>query len=171
LLITLVFCLAGTVCEENALGADYYSRQGDWAETMLKARKELLAAGLPDRERLEAASRTWLLVKEDFPVQWDWLLQDGGQDFRHWFGTVDGSAQEKELARKAVAELGDSGGELAQELNRVSRMANASSEGRLLKLYAKACEQRRQQRLQIVLRQAPRIIFTKHHTIRPSFFA
>ena len=80
LLITLVFCLAGTVCEENGLGADYYSRQGDWAETVLKARKELLAAGLPDRERLEAASRTWLLVKEDFPVQWDWLLQDGGQD-------------------------------------------------------------------------------------------
>ena len=171
LLITLVFCLAGTVCGENALGADYYSRQGDWAETMLKARKELLAAGLPDRERLEAASRTWLLVKEDFPVQWDWLLQDGGQDFRRWFGIIDGSAQEKELARKAVAELGDSGGELAQELNRVSRMANASSEGRLLKLYARACEQRRQQRLQIVLRQAPRIIFTKHHTIRPSFFA
>ena len=45
------------------------------------------------------------------------------------------------------------------------------SEGQLLELYVRACEQRRALRLQTVLRQAPRIVFTKHRTIRPSFFA
>ena len=171
LLIALIFWLTGTGFEQNTAAAAYYARQDGWVETMLHARKTLLGAKLSDRERMEAANRIWWSLKDDFPMQWDWLLQDGGQNFRRWFGTADGSALEKELAHKAVAELGDAGRELGQELDRVSRKANASREGQFLKLYATACEQRRQQRLQIVLKTAPRIVFTKHHTIRPSFFA
>ncbi|MCX6927663.1 MAG: hypothetical protein NT154_31305 [Verrucomicrobia bacterium] len=42
---------------------------------------------------------------------------------------------------------------------------------RWLELYVKVCEQRRQQRLKTVMAKTPRIVFTKHQTIRPSFFA
>jgi Hydrazine synthase alpha subunit middle domain len=44
-------------------------------------------------------------------------------------------------------------------------------DARWLERYVKACEERRQQRLTNLLAKAPRIVFTKHRTIRPSFFA
>jgi hypothetical protein len=40
-----------------------------------------------------------------------------------------------------------------------------------LESYIKRCEERRGQRLKTLLAKAPRIVFTKHRTIRPSFFA
>jgi hypothetical protein len=40
-----------------------------------------------------------------------------------------------------------------------------------LNLYFRACEQRRTQRLKTLQTAAPQIVFTKRHTIRPSFFA
>ena len=46
-----------------------------------------------------------------------------------------------------------------------------SSDGQWLERYIKACEDRRQERLKTLLLKAPRIVFTKHRTIRPSFFA
>ena len=75
------------------------------------------------------------------------------------------------MIEKAVAELGEPGRALRQELDRLAQAGTPASDRRWLDLYVRACEQRRQQRLKTVLAKAPRIVFTKHRTIRPSFFA
>jgi len=155
----------------RASAIDYYTRQTGWVDTMLKTRSALLTAKLSDRDKADGADRVWFRMQEDFPMQWDWILQDGGQDFKRWFGSADGSVQAKELARKAISELGDAGHPLARDLEKFAREPAAAKPGRLLELYAQACELRRQQRLQTVLATAPRVVFTKHRTLRPSFFA
>jgi hypothetical protein len=151
--------------------ADLYVRQGGWVDTMLASRAVVLAAGLSGPERAKAAERLWFRVKDDFPVQWDWVLQDGGTDFARWFHPGDAAKIERRLIEKAVAELGEPGRTLRQELDRFGQGKTAPSDRRRLDLYVRACEQRRQHRLQTVLDKAPRIVFTKHRTIRPSFFA
>jgi hypothetical protein len=169
--VVLMLILLITALPRRAPASEYYLRQDGWVDTLLQARTALTVAALPDRDRADAADRIWYQMQEDFPVQWDWLLQDAGQDFSRWFATADGSGREQELARKAVSELGDSGRALARELDQVAQRPAASPPGRLLALYGQACELRRQQRLQTVLATTPRIVFTKHRTIRPSFFA
>ena len=52
----------------------------------------------------------------------------------------------------------------------LSGPADALSE-RWLSIYARICEQRRSLRLKALRERAPRFVFTKHPTIRPSFFA
>ncbi len=110
-------------------------------------------------------------MKDDFPVQWDWALQDGGTEVARWFYSADAASIERRLIEKVVAELGEPGRPLRQELDRLAQAGTPTSDRRRLDLYVKACEQRRQQRLKTVLAKAPRIVFTKHRTIRPSFFA
>ena len=110
-------------------------------------------------------------MKDDFPVQWDWALQDGGAEFARWFQSADAASMERRVIEKAVAELGEPGRALRQELDRLAQAGAPANDRRWLDLYVRACEQRRQQRLKTVLAKAPRIVFTKHRTIRPSFFA
>ena len=138
---------------------------------MLASRAALVGAGLSASEQAKAAEQVWFRVKDDFPVQWDWALQDGGAEFARWFHSADAASMERRLVEKAVAELGEPGRGLRQELDRLVPAGAPAKDRRGLDLYVRACEQRRQQRLKTVLAKAPRIVFTKHRTIRPSFFA
>jgi hypothetical protein len=151
--------------------AELYVHQSGWVETMLACRAALEEAGLSGPEQATAAQQVWFRVKDDFPVPWDWALQDGGAEFAGWFQSGDAASLERRLVAKAVAELGEPGSALRQELERLGQAAAPAKDRRWLDLYVKACEQRRQQRLKTVLAKAPRIVFTKHRTIRPSFFA
>ena len=78
----------------------------------------------------------------------DWLLQDGG-------GKADRAKVERVL----------------QELGKAGEPSRAVTDAQWQALYVKLCEQRRAVRLRTLLAQAPKIVFTKHQTIRPSFFA
>jgi hypothetical protein len=138
---------------------------------MLASRAALVGAGLSASEQAKAAEQVWFRVKDDFPVQWDWALQDGGAEFARWFHSADAASMERRLVEKAIAELGEPGRGLRQELDRLALAGAPANERGWLDLYVRACEQRRQQRLKTVLAKAPRIVFTKHRTIRPSFFA
>jgi hypothetical protein len=151
--------------------AEIYVRQSGWVDTMLASRAALEGAGLSGPERTKAAEQVWLRTKEDFPVEWDWALQDGGAEFSRWFQSADSASMERRLIEKALAELGKPGRALRQELDRLAQAGAPASDRRGLDLYVQACEQRRQQRLKTVLAKAPRIVFTKHRTIQPSFFA
>jgi hypothetical protein len=151
--------------------AELYVRQSGWVETMLASRAALDGAGLSAAERTKAAEQVWFRVKDDFPVQWDWALQDGGAEFPGRFYSADAAGIERQLIEKVVVELGEPGLARRQELDRLVQGTAPATDHRWLELYVKACEQRRQQRLKTVLAKAPRIVFTKHRTIRPSFFA
>jgi len=151
--------------------AELYVRQSGWVETMLASRTALDGAGLSGSGRTKAAEQLWFRVKDDFPVQWDWALQDGGPEFARWFQSADAASVEQRVIEKAIAELGEPGHALRQELDRLTQAGAPANDRRGLDLYVRACELRRQERLKTVLAKAPRIIFTKHRTIRPSFFA
>jgi len=133
--VLLLFAPHLAVC---ASAAELYEKQTNWVETMLGARAALMSAGPPAPERARTAEEVWLRVRDGFPVQWDWALQDG-ERFADWLCA--------------------------------SNTAGLDGERRRLELYVKACEERRRQRLKTVLAKAPRIVFTKRRTIRPSFFA
>ena len=146
----------------SARGADFYVKKDSWVETLLSSRLALSEADLPAQAEASAASQLWLESKDDFPVQWDWTLQDSGTNFVGWFQSHDDSF-ERQLVSKAIQEAQDSGA-LKQGLEELMRGNVAVTDRRGLDLYVKVCEQRRQQRLKTVLAKAPRIVFTKHRT-------
>jgi hypothetical protein len=154
-----------------APASELYVKRGSWVDTLLASQASLAADGLTGTAQSQAAENVWFRIKDDFPVQWDWALQDGGADFAQWLELANSEGVERHALEKVLAELGDAGLALRQELDRLAQSKPPSSDRRWLDLYVRACEQRRQQRLKTLLAKAPRVIFTKHRTIRPSFFA
>ena len=75
----------------------------------------------------------------------------------------------KALAQRAVMVEPSKG--LREEFARLVERNASATATQWLDLYARACEQRRKEHLATVLSQAPRIVFIKHRTLRPSFFA
>ncbi|MFZ2640545.1 MAG: hypothetical protein WA117_06120 [Verrucomicrobiia bacterium] len=149
----------------------FYVKKATWTETLLASRAALKTAALSAKERKKAQTSVWEQVELVFPVQWDWALQDGGLDFPNWF-TTDGNANiEKKMITRALEELADAGGACRKELDALAQGNTPPNDPRWLDLYVKACEQRRATRLKTVLAQSSKIVFTKHQTIRPSFFA
>ncbi|MGO8676500.1 MAG: hypothetical protein ACLQVX_11595 [Limisphaerales bacterium] len=159
------------VLAARACASEPYVKEAAWAQTMVASRAALAARSLPARERAGAAAAVWFRVKDDFPMEWDWAMQDGGAGFPRWFESATGCGLERQMIDKAAAELGEPGRPLREESDGLFRDKVSGSDGRWWDLYARACEQRRRRRLQTLLAKAPRIVFVKHRTIRPSFFA
>ena len=164
-----------TACALQGLAAspgfdEIYSRRATWPETLLKTRDALHASALPELERRDCSTALWQFIQDDFPLPWDWVLQDYGAGFTNWFTIETGTTIEEQLIDRALQDLGDKAAALRDELNRLGQSRASANDRRWLDLYVKACEQRRTQRLQNLLRRAPRIVFTKHFTLRPSFF-
>lgn len=148
-----------------------YVRADDWAATMLASRAALRSAGLPADAMRPSSARIWREIERDFPREWDWALQDGGPKFPAWFEAGAGTDVERGLIERALAELGESGANLRQRLKALCSANAGPDDRRWLDLYVVACERRRVARLKPVVSKSPRIVFTKHRTIRPSFFA
>ncbi len=164
----IIFALQLAFC---ASAAELYAKKGSWVDTVIAARAALTNAGLTGYELAVATGKVWFRLKDDFPVQWDWVLQDAGNDSAQWLGSASAPDLQRRMIEEAIKELGDSGQALRQELDQLTHAPSPGNDRRWLELHAKACEQRRQQRLRTMLAKAPRVIFTKHRTIRPSFFA
>src|SRR5512140_2161967 len=93
----------------GARAAEIYTKQGTWVDTMVGARAALAATGLPGPEQATASQQVWFRLKEDFPVQWDWALQDAGNEFGQWLSATGAPGFERRMIEKAVGELGDLG--------------------------------------------------------------
>jgi len=104
-----ILVLLGLHLNLRAAAAEIYAKQANWVDTMLAARTALGAAGLSGAEQTQAAEQLWFRLKDDFPVQWDWALQDGGADFYHWFHSTDAASIERRMIEKALADEGDAG--------------------------------------------------------------
>ena len=164
--IALVLAVAAGAC-----AAEPYVKEATWAQTMLASRAALSTSPPPAPERARAREALWFRLKDDFPIEWDWAMQDGGADFPRWFESAQGAGLVRQMAGKALTELGDLDRPLRQEFDQLSRAEVPGGDGRWLELYVRAGEQRRRLRLQRLLAQARRIVFIKHRTVRPSFFA
>lgn len=91
----------------------------------------------------------------DFPVYYDWWLQDG--DDIHWFqdGLLPGLAARLRKLNIPQPQSGDT-----------LEMLRAGFDA-----YVDYCIARRKQRLASFVADAPQVVFTKFHVLQPSFFA
>ncbi len=167
----LIVVLAAAAVGRVGQAALPYAKQATWAETLHASRAALDAANLSPAEREEARRRLGQQVEDDFPTQWDWTLQDFGTNFSKWFIAAGSTEIERAMVSRVLEQLGAGGSGLRKEFDSLGRLAASSSDPRWLNLYIATCEQRRALRLKAVLAKAPRIVFTKHLTLRPSFFA
>ena len=172
LALTLWFLAGGVSRGAMETTAPLYSKKASWAQTILSARAALAAAALLEPQRTTEQVRLWQQIEDDFPMQVDWTLQDFGAEFgTKWF-IADGSAEsERKLISQVLDQLGGSGAALRREFDSFGQSAASPNGARWLNLYSQACEQRRAARLTPVQAKAPRFVFTKHRTLRPSFFA
>ncbi len=111
------------------------------------------------------AFRIWEQVEKDFPVQWDWAGQDGGDGLRAWLGNDDSVEIEKMMIGRVLKELGPEGLRYKKELDRLTRSNVHPSSRRWFDIYVEACEKRRAKRLKTLLDKSPNIVFTKHQNI------
>ena len=142
-----------------------------WREAVLEAWAQ--AASLDPRSEGFAGVAEQLSAdgEREFPVPWDWCLQDVGSDFRPWLSVSTASAAAQTAAAKALAELGAADPNLRGEFDRlVSQSSSAEPQG-WLDLYLRAAALRRDVRLRDLRRQYPQWIFTKHHTLGGSHYA
>jgi hypothetical protein len=173
-LVAAGLCLAFLAGQGPVGGAEPsalpYVRRGSWVETLLTSRAAIQAAPDPGGDVAASLGRLWGQVETDFPVECDWLYQDCGTGAPKWFEAGSGTDLERTILSRVLGQLGGQGSALRQEFDELSRGPAPPDDPRWLQLYVQACEQRRVQRLQTVVAKAPRIVFTKHLTLRPSFF-
>ncbi len=153
----------------ETLGREYYAREATWQKTLVSSREGLRAAGLPPAAQTDRALSVWHAFQDEFAQAWDWLLQDCGPGFTNWFTTDAPAAIEDRLLERALGELGGQAEALRAEWRKLEDSPAPSPDPRRLELYARICEQRRAERLRLLAERWPRIVFTKHPTLRPSF--
>lgn len=140
--------------------------------TILREVQDAAASGDLNDDALAAAAEEFSVKAErEFPLYWDWLLQDAGADFRRWLSVSTASAAAKNATATALAELGERGRGLQTEFDRFASEPSSVEPTQWFELYLRACELRREVRLQDLCRQYPEWIFTKHHTLGGSHYA
>lgn len=145
-----------------------YERHDNFSATLFSLRSAIAESPELPADKL---ARWHEAIGEDFPVETDWLMQDAGAEVPRLLRAKDGTAFEQRLVSKALADLGESGAVLHREFELLRQENAPAQDPRWLGIYVRAAEQRRAQRLETVRSLAPRFVFTKHRTIRPSFFA
>jgi hypothetical protein len=160
-------CAGWVACAADALPCH---KKATWAQTVLAARTAWSASAPPIAERAARLAAWWQRLEDDFPVECDWVLQDAGWEITPWLETAGDTAWERRLIARALADAPNTTPG-AREFAVLCSESPGPGDARWLELYTAICAQRRATRLATVQAQAPRIIFTKRRTIRPSFFA
>ena len=141
-----------------------------WVDRLSSARSGSTSAGsLADRSAgsRDAGGR----LEEELPIPCDWLDQDAGMTVSQWLATAPTVESDEDLVRRAVHELGTTAAAWRREPNSLSEGGAAAGAKARLELYVRACEQRRSARLQSLLQQSPKIVFTKHYNLGGSHYA
>ncbi len=159
-------------CAGTGLAADGMSLSDQvraWQVAVIEAQ----AASLdPNSEAFAAAAEEFSVRGErEFPVPWDWCLQDAGPDFGPWLSTSTVSVVAQKATANVLAALGAAGRDLQDEFDRLISQSSPVEPRRWLDLYCRAAELRREARLRSLRQQYPRWIFTKHCILGGSHYA
>jgi len=142
-----------------------------WQTALLEMQAEMTSLD-PNEETLAAAGEEFSdRAEREFPMCWDWCLQDVGPDFGPWLSVSAMPGIVQDATRKALAELGPAGQDLRIEFDRLGSQSGPVEARHWLELYVRAAEARREARLQNLRRQYPHWIFTKHCTLGGSHYA
>ncbi len=138
---------------------------------MLGAQTEMAPLD-PNSETFTAAAEEFSIRGErEFPVPWDWCLQDAGPDFGPWLSASTVSVVAQKATANVLAALGATGRDLQAEFDRLVSRSTPAEPKQWLELYFRAAELRRDRRLQNLRQQYPRWIFTKHCILGGSHYA
>ncbi|MBP7050613.1 MAG: hypothetical protein KBE65_06335 [Phycisphaerae bacterium] len=142
-----------------------------WQAAVLDAQDQ--AASLDPRSDAFSAAVEELSARmeREFPMCWDWCLQDVGSNFECWLSQAAMRTAIERATANALDELGEAGQDLRSELDRLANDLSPADPSRWLALYVRACELRREVRLRDLRRQYPHWIFTKHHILGGSHYA
>jgi len=154
------------------LGAQTSANQADsWQAAVLEAQAQ--AASLdPGSDAFTAvAEELSVRAEREFPMQWDWCLQDAGPDFGRWLSASAASATARQAADKAIAELGADGSDLRNDFDHLVSQSAPAELGQWIELYLRAAGLRRETRLRNLHRQYPQWVFTKHCILGGSHYA
>ncbi|MBE3096257.1 MAG: hypothetical protein IMZ44_03890 [Planctomycetes bacterium] len=146
-----------------------YEKKAGWAETLLGSRAAVRAGAAKQAAARQA--EVLARLEEDFPMEWDWSLQDSGGDLGPWFRQAGPADVEKAMLERVLGELGPDGAALRKSFDELSRAGAATDDPRWLDLYRNACEVRRAARLRPLPARWPRIVFTKHFNMGGSHYA
>ena len=151
-------------------GASVYIKKDTWRETMLSVRAAFVAE--QPREECEGAVKAGIKkqIERDFPMEWDWVLQDADGDIYEWLGGSDAGVIE-EMIESVLVELGEAGERFRKKFDRALGTKAPADEGALLDLYVAACQQRRRIRLRTIPDEQRKIVFTKHYNLGGSHYA
>ncbi len=127
-----------------------------WRDALLDGLAAQPAATLTQLTKTHPQHRSELAVIADWVSQ-DNLAGPGGL--------------QSDAVRRVIDELGSTGATLQTRLDKLATAKVAPTDRRWAELYLDACEQRRSQRLAIVRKQSPQIVFTKHYDFGGSHYA
>jgi hypothetical protein len=170
LLCILSVCLAGADSAGLATRSLPYVQQENWAQTLHVARLARRNAAPASSDQVPSMWTWWAQFQDHFPVECDWALQDGGLDIAPWLEDGTDAHWDRRVITRALAGLIDAG-PWSRDFAELCALAPGPDDPRWLALYMAIATQRRSERLATVQATAPRIVFTKRRTIRPSFFA
>jgi len=161
----IIAILAALIClsaDISIAEQSVYLKKVNWRETLENTLNNIKNLNVPlSNDELELVESSF---RQDFPIQSDWTLQDYGKDFYKDF-----LRGRKEILISMINHAVSSSPESVSKRN----FANEETESisRLIETYESVCFSRRFERLSILISKYPKIVFAKHHTIRPSFFA
>ncbi|MBN2272198.1 MAG: hypothetical protein JXN61_16415 [Sedimentisphaerales bacterium] len=169
-LLVVSFVSAPVFAEGQAHKGRVYSKQGGFAQTMLASRRALRTSQT-SRQRVEANRKIRQQIMADFPVEFDWMLQDNGNDLRRWFNAGDGADIEIRMISRVLDEIGGKGAGLVSAFEQLRRQKVGGDDAQWLELYLKGCEVRRAARLAGLKAKCRNIVFTKHFNMGGSHYA
>ncbi len=176
-----------------------YERSGSWEESMVATRQRIMAAlsesagsraadqrgaaqnGNAGSDRRELVAGVLRRFWQDFP-ETDWFLQDQPnraateeiepeRDFGWYFQPDRQPRGEQIMIRRVLRELESDTSALQDRLEQLMAAGTGVDDPAWLRLYARACQVRRGERLASLTRQVRRIVFTKHYTLGGSHYA
>ena len=128
----------------------------DWIEAVPEARAAYGQARAEGQEPAQAAHSIRYQFEREYPVAWDWLLQDLGQDWAKWLE----SDREADVERSLLEAVG------------VEQFPDAPFDDPIwLHTYHEACLARRAQRLEPLLATHTRFVFARHFNMGASHYA
>ena len=121
-----------------------------------------------------SSSRTaaiWKEIAGRYPIEFDWFLQEQGNDLGAWLAQSGAAQVEQDLVRKVTSDLGAADRPILETCRRLTSAGTPCTDPAWLELFAQACEKRRARRLKTLLEEAPRWVFTKHYNLGGSHYA
>ena len=124
-----------------------------------------------EEEKITPEDQILEKLEADFPLQWDWLLQDTDGNAKSWFEKPFTDGLTRSLVQRVIKEVNDPGTGLQSEFDKAAASSAPDKERIWLELYERACQARRSSRLHSLAPTARRVVFTKHFNLGGSHYA